>query len=124
MGQGTWGMPDEDIAMADDWCRQKEREDNIRLRELQRERRLREKETKAKIRAEVERQLKLYGIEPKKYEFKCKMVDRICKCGCGSAFQAREADVKRGWGRFSSKSCAARFKDKVNNGIYRGQYGT
>jgi hypothetical protein len=29
-----------------------------------------------------------------------------CKC-CGFAFEAREADRKRGWARFCSKSCKA-----------------
>ena len=27
-------------------------------------------------------------------------------CHCGTNFQARTADVKRGWGKFCSKSCA------------------
>ncbi|KUZ78481.1 hypothetical protein WI37_11040 [Burkholderia ubonensis] len=35
-----------------------------------------------------------------------KMVDRQCS-RCGKPFQARAADVKRGWGRFCSKSCKA-----------------
>lgn len=34
------------------------------------------------------------------------MVDRTCE-GCGKPFRARAADVKRGWGRFCSKSCKA-----------------
>lgn len=29
-----------------------------------------------------------------------------CKC-CGNRFEARTADVNRGWGRFCSKSCKA-----------------
>lgn len=29
-------------------------------------------------------------------------------CKCGATYQAREADVKRGWGKSCSKSCAAR----------------
>lgn len=33
------------------------------------------------------------------------MVQR--KCRCGKDFQARAADVKRGWGKFCSKSCKA-----------------
>ena len=36
-----------------------------------------------------------------------KMVDRNCKC-CGKEFTAREADVKRGWAKFCSKSCKAK----------------
>ena len=34
-------------------------------------------------------------------------VQRTCKCG--KKFEARKADVKRGWGKFCSKSCKARF---------------
>lgn len=36
-----------------------------------------------------------------------KMVIVNCKC-CGAPFWAREADRKRGWGRFCSKSCKAK----------------
>lgn len=28
-------------------------------------------------------------------------------CNCGKKFMAREADVKRGWGKFCSKRCKA-----------------
>ncbi|WP_186085155.1 hypothetical protein [Burkholderia gladioli] len=35
-----------------------------------------------------------------------KMVERKCE-RCRAPLQAREADVKRGWGRFCSKSCKA-----------------
>lgn len=35
------------------------------------------------------------------------MVDRVCACGCGNTFKARVADVKRGWGKYYSKSCKA-----------------
>lgn len=34
-----------------------------------------------------------------------RMVEVTCKCGC--KFLARVVDVKRGWGRFCSKSCKA-----------------
>ena len=34
------------------------------------------------------------------------MVERKCAC-CGDKFDARVADVKRGWARFCSKSCKA-----------------
>lgn len=34
------------------------------------------------------------------------MIERKCKC-CRSTFKAREADVKRGWAKFCSKSCKA-----------------
>lgn len=35
-----------------------------------------------------------------------RMVERKCE-RCGLPFRARAADVKRGWGRFCSKSCKA-----------------
>jgi hypothetical protein len=31
------------------------------------------------------------------------------KCKCGDIFQARKADRDRGWGRYCSKSCKAKF---------------
>jgi hypothetical protein len=33
------------------------------------------------------------------------MLTRTCRCG--AVFEARAADVKRGWGKFCSKSCKA-----------------
>ena len=45
-----------------------------------------------------------------------KMVDRKCKC-CKKVFQARAADVSRGWGLFCSKSCKAKAQEQKN-----GQY--
>jgi len=41
-----------------------------------------------------------------------KMVERTCKCGCGVKFMARVADVKRGWGKYASKSCKAKAQEK------------
>lgn len=32
----------------------------------------------------------------------------IVTCKCGKSFNARQADLDRGWGRFCSKSCAKR----------------
>jgi len=40
-----------------------------------------------------------------------KMVSRKC-AWCRDPFQAREADVKRGWGLFCSKSCKAKKQEK------------
>jgi hypothetical protein len=40
-----------------------------------------------------------------------KMVERKCKW-CRKPFQARAADVKRGWGLFCSKSCKAKKQEK------------
>lgn len=39
-------------------------------------------------------------------------------CGCGKKFMARTADVKRGWGKSCSKSCAAT-KSNKETGKYR-----
>lgn len=39
-------------------------------------------------------------------------VDVKCACGCGTVFTARVADRKRGWGKYSSKSCKARTQEK------------
>lgn len=40
------------------------------------------------------------------------MVSRICICGCKQTFEARAADVKRGWGKYFSKSCKAIHQEK------------
>lgn len=34
------------------------------------------------------------------------------RCRCGSEFEARVADVKRGWAKFCSKSCKAKEQEK------------
>ena len=39
------------------------------------------------------------------------MVDVNCKY-CDKKFQARPADIKRGWGKFCSKSCKAKEQEK------------
>jgi hypothetical protein len=39
-----------------------------------------------------------------------------CKC-CKTEFEARVADVKRGWGKFCSKSCKAKKQESIT-----GQY--
>ncbi len=41
-----------------------------------------------------------------------KMVEITCACGCGKKKMVREADVKRGWGRFYSKSCKAKEQER------------
>lgn len=74
------------------------------------------------VQAEVSRQINHAGVRKPSIP-RGVMVERTCKCGCGVKFQAREADVKRGWGNFSSKSCAALFKDRCSKGINREQYG-
>ena len=40
------------------------------------------------------------------------MVEITCKCGCKRKKMVRTADVKRGWGKFYSKSCKAREQEK------------
>lgn len=45
------------------------------------------------------------------------MTDRKC-VGCGDPFKARTADVRRGWGRFCSKSCKASEQER-RTGQYR-----
>ena len=40
------------------------------------------------------------------------MVEITCKCGCNRKKSVREADVKRGWGKFFSKSCKAKHQEK------------
>lgn len=58
-----------------------------------------------------------------------KMVERKCKC-CRKPFQARAADVKRGWGLFCSKSCKAikqeqrtgQFAAHIRGGIARSDF--
>lgn len=37
-------------------------------------------------------------------------VEITCKCGCGKKRFVRTADVKRGLGKFYSKSCKAKFQ--------------
>lgn len=39
------------------------------------------------------------------------MPDRTCQ-NCGKQFQARQADVRRGWARFCSKSCKASHQER------------
>ena len=33
------------------------------------------------------------------------------RCSCGKKYMAREADIKRGWAKSCSKSCAAKKRD-------------
>lgn len=39
------------------------------------------------------------------------MVERFCK-NCRAAFQAKSADVKRGWAKYCSKSCKAKHQER------------
>jgi len=40
-------------------------------------------------------------------------------CACGNVYTARVADVKRGWAKSCSKSCAAKKREKSTK-VYRG----
>lgn len=42
-----------------------------------------------------------------------------CICQCGAKYQARTADLRRGWGKSCSKSCAA-LNRKSGKGRRRG----
>jgi hypothetical protein len=46
------------------------------------------------------------------------MVDCVCRW-CKTIFQARTADVKRGWGKYCSKHCKAMEQEK-RTGQHRG----
>lgn len=40
------------------------------------------------------------------------MTQIICACGCGRKKMVRTADVKRGWGKYFSKSCKAKKQER------------
>jgi hypothetical protein len=46
-----------------------------------------------------------------------KMIEIVCKCGCGRKRMVRQADYDRGWGRFFDKTCKARHQERKT-----GQY--
>lgn len=48
------------------------------------------------------------------------MIEVACK-QCSKPFLAREADIKRGWGKFCSKSCKAK-KQTKDTGIFGPHY--
>lgn len=50
-------------------------------------------------------------------------IERTCKCGCGVKFMARIADVKRGWGKYASKSCKAKAQEKRTGQYANYLYG-
>lgn len=43
-----------------------------------------------------------------------RMVTILCRCGCGNKKEVRFSDVKRGWGKFFSKSCKAKWQAENN----------
>lgn len=52
------------------------------------------------------------------------MIEQMC--WCGKTFQAREADIKRGWAKACCKSHAAHAREKKLDrfGFQRGESGT
>ncbi|MCK5606735.1 hypothetical protein KAR91_32835 [Candidatus Pacearchaeota archaeon] len=46
------------------------------------------------------------------------MKEITCKCGCGRKKMVRTADIKRGWGKYYSKSCKAKAQER-KTGQYR-----
>lgn len=50
------------------------------------------------------------------------MTGIVCKCGCGRKKFVRTADVKRGWGKYFSKSCKAKDQEK-RTGQYKAFLG-
>ena len=63
----------------------------------------------------VERERRAENRQEKKKKQKPRGETCTCKCKwykCRKEFEARVADRKRGWARFCSKSCAAKFRTK------------
>lgn len=50
------------------------------------------------------------------------MMEITCACGCGVKKMVRTSDVKRGWGKFATKSCKAikQTRQQLRNGGFRG----
>ncbi len=84
-------------------------------REMEFERNRKRSNERSRIAAEVRKQLRARGIE--KQPIIGVKVDVNCK-NCGKHFEARKADVQRGWGKFCSKSCKAS-KQAYNGYLHR-----
>ena len=90
-------------------------------REYEYQRRQKQSAFNRAVKAEVARQLKAAGVGVKSTAVHATATKTIvestvirgmrtsvnCKC-CGVKFEARVADVKRGWGKYCSKSCKAK----------------
>ena len=65
----------------------------------------------AKVKAEVKKQLKntTHSLIETSLEnrFPSRGITQTMKCHCGGLYEARKADLKRGWALSCSKSCAA-----------------
>ncbi len=46
----------------------------------------------------------------------------VVKCACGKHFTARDADIRRGWGKYCSKSCKAKAQSYVHRAKQRQTY--
>jgi len=98
----------------DDLGQIEEAERDFRELEFERNRKLANEKTR--IRNEVKNQLKLSGVNSKNTPRGVKIK---VSCGnCKGTFEARVADVNRGWGKFCSKSCKAK-KQKYNGYLHR-----
>lgn len=71
---------------------------------------------RSRIAKEVRKQLKAKGI-PDKQPIRGATQTVKCK-NCKSEFEARTVDIKRGWGKFCSKSCKAK-KQPYNGYLHR-----
>ena len=58
---------------------------------------------------------------PRKNPPKPKMVTITCACGCNRTREVREADVKRGWGKYYDKSCKAKAQAKEREQRHNGK---
>ncbi|WAS28487.1 hypothetical protein [Vibrio phage LV6] len=58
---------------------------------------------------------------PRKNPPKPKMVTITCACGCNRTREVREADVKRGWGKYYDKSCKAKAQAKEREARHNGK---
>lgn len=92
-----------------------EAERNMRELDFERNRKIANERTR--IKNEVKRQLKAQGVDLSKKPVKGEKVEAKCAC-CGTTFKVRKADIKRGWGKFCSKTCKAR-KQKYNGYLHR-----
>lgn len=65
----------------------------------------------SRIDAAVAKALKSHGITNQKAKAPAKVRGKKVevKCKCGEKFMARVADRKRGWGKYCSKSCKAKY---------------
>lgn len=113
----------------EEWGQEEEAEEDFREHQFQV--RQKQKQFNSAVAAEVRRQLaKVQNLPPaiaKDHgvtQVKAKPVSSgatqevNCKC-CGKPFIARVADLKRGWGKFCSKSCKAKKQESETGHFVR-----